>query len=104
MTLSRSARIEQALQAQFAPSRLEVVDESHRHAGGPSAESHYNVILVADAMCGLRPLARHRAVHAALEAELKGGMHALTLKLLSPDEVDPDAPLANPSPACHGGG
>jgi hypothetical protein len=83
MTLSRSARIEQALQAQFAPSRLEVVDESHRHAGGPSAESHYNVILVADAMRGLRPV---------------------TLKLLSPDEVDPDAPLANPSPACHGGG
>lgn len=104
MSLSRSQRIERALQAAFSPTRLEVVDESHRHAGGPSAESHYNVILVAEAMRGLRPLARYRAVHAALDAELKGGLHALTLKLLSPDEVAADAPLVNPSPACRGGG
>lgn len=104
MTKTRAQRIELALEAAFSPASLTVVDESHRHAGGPSAESHYNVILVAEAMRGLRPLARHRAVHAVLDGELKGGLHALTLKLLSPDEVTPEAPLVNPSPACRGGG
>ena len=101
----RRSRIEAALTAQFSPSHLVVLDESHRHAGGPSAESHFNVVIVAAAFSNLRPIARHRAVFAAVEAERVAGMHALTLKALSPNEVEgaPPEALDNASPACRGG-
>ena len=89
--MSRVERIEAALRAAFAPQRLEVEDDSHRHAGHagarPEGETHYGVVLVSPAFAGMSRVARSRAVHEALAAEFAGGMHALALTLRAPEEV-----------------
>ena len=87
---TRQQRIEAALRADFAPSLLVVVDESAMHAGhagaAPGGETHFQVVMQSDAFTGMGRLARSRAVHAALAAELAGGLHALALKLAAPGE------------------
>ena len=74
----------------FQPERLEVVDDSARHAGHVGAreggESHFNVVIVAEAFKGMSRVQRQRAVYAALSAELAGPVHALSLKAFAPGE------------------
>ncbi len=86
----RADRIRKALHHEFAPVALEVIDESHRHAGhaGASAtgETHYAVLLVSDCFAGLSHVARHRLVNTALAAEFGSGLHALSLTLRTPAE------------------
>lgn len=88
---SRSARLEAALTAAFAPELLRIEDDSARHAGHagaqPGGQSHYSVLLVSAAFRGMSRVARSRAVHAVLAQEFAGGMHALALTLRSPEEV-----------------
>ncbi len=78
-------RIGTALTQAFAPDALEVVNESHLHAGHSgddgSGESHWRVVMRAPAMDGLTRLQRHRAVHAALGPQIIGHLHALSLDL-----------------------
>ncbi len=86
----RADRIQAALRAAFAPVLLEVIDESHRHAGHAGAraggQTHYAVLLVSDSFAGQSRVARHRLVNAALAAEFETGLHALTLTLRTPGE------------------
>ena len=71
--------------AAFSPDHLEVINESHRHAGHAgddgSGESHFRVAIRAPAFAGLGRLERHRAVHAALGRDLVGRIHALALQI-----------------------
>ncbi|RAI37602.1 BolA family transcriptional regulator, partial [Rhodoplanes elegans] len=64
------------LSAAFAPSRLEVIDESHRHEGHagarPGGQTHFRVRIVAEAFRGKSRLDRHRAINQALAAEIEG--------------------------------
>ncbi len=87
---TRAGRIEAILRAAFAPERLEVIDESHRHAGHAGAraggQTHYAVLLVSESFAGQSRVARHRLVNAALAAEFDTGLHALTLTLRTPME------------------
>ena len=87
----RADRIRSALEAHFAPSGLEVVDDSEHHAGhagaAPGGETHYSVLLVSEAFTGMNRVARSRAVHAVLDDEFKIGLHALALTLRAPSEV-----------------
>jgi BolA protein len=98
---SRAARLEAVLTQAFSPTLLRVEDDSARHAGHagaqPGGETHYNILLVSDAFRGMARLARSRAVHAALAAEFAGGMHALSLTLRAPQEVDIGVARENPS-------
>jgi BolA protein len=78
----------------FAPVALEMEDESARHAGhkernnlGEGGETHFKVIMVADAFTGMSRVARSRAVHDALAAEFAAGLHALSLILRTPAEA-----------------
>ena len=88
---TRAERLEAALRTAFSPLRLEVVDDSARHAGHagaqPGGQTHYTVLVVAEAFRGMNRVARSRAVHAALEREFASGMHALALTLRTPEEV-----------------
>jgi len=84
----------------FEPIFLEVVDESHNHSAGK--ETHYNVVLVSHHFVGQRVVLRHRKVYAELSQELANGLHALSLKLLTPEEASASG-LSNPQPACLGG-
>ncbi len=87
---TRADRLETALREAFAPILLRVVDDSARHAGHagarPEGETHYSVLLVADAFRGVSRVARSRAVHGVLAEEFAGGMHALSLTLRTPEE------------------
>ena len=87
---NRRERLHAALTTAFAPTVLEVVDDSARHAGHSGAtaagETHYSVHMVSAAFAGQSRLARSRAVHALLDGELRDGLHALSLVLKSPAE------------------
>jgi BolA protein len=86
---NRVERIRQALQAAFSPSRLEVVDDSHKHAGHAGARDgrgHFSVTVVSPAFAGMAPLARHRAVYAALGEMMQRDIHALAIRAQAPGE------------------
>lgn len=86
---SRIARIEAALAAAFAPSELEVVDDSHLHAGHAGAregKGHFRVRLTAPAFAGRSLLERHRLVYAALAPLLASDIHALGIDARAPEE------------------
>ncbi|MFL9828102.1 BolA family protein [Rhodoplanes sp. SY1] len=78
------------LSAAFAPSRLEVIDESHRHEGHagarPGGQTHFRVRIVSEAFRGKSRLDRHRAINQALAAEIEGGVHALAIEAAAPGE------------------
>lgn len=85
----RPAAIREALAAAFAPSVLEVVDDSHRHAGHAGARDgrgHFNVTIVSERFAGMAPLARHRAVYAALGELMTTDIHALSIVARTPAE------------------
>ncbi len=83
-----AAAIERKLTERFAPTRLEIIDESHRHAGHagaqPGGETHFSVTLVSAAFAGLGRVARQRLVYETLAEELAGCVHALALTTLAP--------------------
>jgi BolA protein len=85
-----AGQIHSKLQSAFAPERLEVVDDSARHAGHAGAngggESHFNVVVVSAAFVGVNRVERQRRIYAALAEELAGPVHALSLKALAPGE------------------
>ena len=78
------------LEDALKPSRLDVIDESHRHAGhaghNPAGESHFRVEIVSEAFEGKSRVDRHRMVNALLAEELAGSVHALALVTLTQDE------------------
>ena len=83
--------IAEKLTEAFAPERLEVIDESHRHAGHagarPGGETHYSVYIVSPAFQGKSRIERHRMVNATLASELAGGVHALAIRAAAPGEA-----------------
>lgn len=87
--MNRVEQIRAALLAALAPELLEVEDDSHRHAGHAGARDgrgHFNVVVVSEAFAGKAPLARHRAVYAALGTMMETDIHALSIKALTPGE------------------
>jgi BolA protein len=81
-----SAKLTEAL----APVRLDIVDNSCRHAGHvgarPEGETHFRIEVVSMRFEGLDRLARQRLVHRILAAEIESHVHALELSTLTPDE------------------
>ena len=75
------------LSAKFAPIHLEVIDESSRHKGHagsrPGGETHFRVRIASPLLSGPR-VAQHRAIMETLDAELKGGVHALAIEVVPP--------------------
>lgn len=74
----------------FQPTRLEIEDDSARHHGHAGAreggESHFNVLIEADAFAGKAKVARQRLVYQALCEELAGPVHALSVRAIAPGE------------------
>ena len=85
--MTRSQRIHDLLTQEFAPSALEIVDDSHKHAGHagarPEGETHYTVRIASEKFSGLSRVAMQRAVMAALKPEFEAGLHALSIKASS---------------------
>lgn len=89
MTAERDIR--QLLMVALQPTRLDVVNESHLHAGHASSpgtgESHFRVLVVAPRFSGLSRIARHRLVNDALHELLRDRVHALAIKAFAPGEA-----------------
>lgn len=88
--MTRVERIRETLQQALTPLTLEVSDESHLHAGHAGAatgKGHFRVRIMAEAFAGLAPLARHRAVYAALGALMEDDIHALAIEARAPGEA-----------------
>lgn len=85
--------IRSKIEAAFQPVSLELLDESHRHAGHagarPEGETHFHLTLVSGRFVGMGRVGRQRAVYAVLAEELAGPVHALGLTLRAPDEIAP---------------
>ena len=83
----REKLITERLTAVFSPVLLELVDESHKHAGHPGARAgggHFVVTVVSDAFAGKTPLQRHRMVYDALGDLMKTEIHALSISAHAP--------------------
>jgi BolA protein len=82
------ARIRERL-AVLCPDRLEIEDDSARHAGHAGAREggHYNLLIVAGAFAGKSTMARHRLVFETLDDLMRSGIHALSIKAKAPEEV-----------------
>lgn len=80
--------ISKALNDNLQPTHLEVINESHLHAGHAgddgSGESHWRLVIAAPGLDGQSRLARHRAVHAALGPDIIGRLHALAITFRDP--------------------
>jgi len=86
----RRARIEALLQATSAPENLEVVDESHLHAGHAGARSgggHFAVTIVSPRFAGQSTVKRHRMIYDALGDMMRQEIHALSIRALAPEEI-----------------
>lgn len=101
--MSRKIRIQEALQADLAPTHLDVVDESFRHNVPAGSESHFKVVVVSPAFGGQPLLARHRMVNGLLSAELQEGLHALAIHAWTPEEWRAKGETVPDSPPCRGG-
>ncbi len=91
--MSMKDAIESKLSARFLPERMEVIDESHLHAGHQggkidgSGETHFRVRIVSQAFSSINRIGRHRAVNEALAEELAGTLHALAVEPSAPGEA-----------------
>lgn len=89
--MSAEQRMREKLMVALEPQRLDIVNDSERHAGHRSSpgtgESHFSVLIVSPAFAGKSRVARHRMVNDVLAEELKGGIHALAIAAYAPGET-----------------
>ncbi|KQR30993.1 hypothetical protein ASF91_17380 [Rhizobium sp. Leaf155] len=89
--MSLRQRMENKLREAFLPDRLNVIDESHMHAGHQSdmtgtGETHMRVQIVSEQFSGKSRVDRHRAINGLLKPELDAGLHALAIEAAAPGE------------------
>jgi len=96
-------RIEARLREALQPAHLDVVNESGMHNVPRGSETHFKVVVVSDAFEGLGLVDRHRRVNDLLRDEFRDGMHALTLRALTPAQWSPSEAASFQSPPCLGG-
>lgn len=89
MSIDRVALIETRLRAALAPSALEILDDSWKHAGHAGARQggHFTVRVTSSAFAGLRLIQRHRLIYDALGEAMKTEIHALQIEARAPGEV-----------------
>jgi BolA family transcriptional regulator, general stress-responsive regulator len=87
---SRVERIRSQLEQALQTETIELIDDSHRHAGHAGARDgrgHFRVRIVAAAFAGLRPLQRHQLVYRSLGDLMQTDIHALSITALTPQEA-----------------
>lgn len=76
----------------FAPTRLEIINDSAMHSGHAgddgSGESHFTLVIESPAFAGMSRLARQRAVIAALGDIVGDRVHAVAIKANAPEARD----------------
>ncbi|KAI8465346.1 MAG: bola-like protein-domain-containing protein [Monoraphidium minutum] len=89
-----ASSMKRKLEAALKPVRLDIINESHKHAGhsgNPSgaadAETHFKVVVVSGEFDGKRLVARHQMMYRLLDDEIKAGVHALSMETKTPEEA-----------------
>ncbi|MFT5260577.1 MAG: BolA protein [Saprospiraceae bacterium] len=88
--MNRAQKIEQLLTDALAPESIDLLDESHKHAGHAGAKGgagHYDLTIVSSQFCGQNTMARHRMVYAVVGDMMPTEIHALSIKAFAPDEI-----------------
>ncbi len=101
--MTRQQSIQEKLSLALAPIHLDVENESRMHNVPAGSETHFKVVVVSDAFEGLGLVDRHRRVNAALADELATGLHALTIRALTPAQWTEQGAPGFESPPCLGG-
>ena len=96
------AEITRKIRDALSPAHLEVVNESGMHSVPKGSETHFKVLVVSPAFEGLGPVDRHRKVNALLAPEFAAGLHALSLRALTPAQWEREQ-ASFESPPCLGG-
>lgn len=88
MSASRIEQIRTRIETAFAPVSLEIIDESHKHAGHASAKGggHFIVQIVSDAFADKSTIQRHRMVYEAMGELMQHEVHALSIQAKTPQE------------------
>jgi BolA protein len=89
VTASRQDRLTERLQHGLEPVQLEVIDDSHRHAGHAGAadgRGHFTVLVVSKRFENLGTLKRHKLVYEAVGDMMATDIHALSIQALAPGE------------------
>jgi BolA protein len=85
--MSMEETIRRKLTESLAPTRLEVINESHLHAGhagdNGTGESHFRVLVVSQKLAGLSRVAAQRVIYGVLAEEMSNGIHALSINVLA---------------------
>ena len=90
MNEARVAMIRERLTSAFAPTVLDIEDDSAKHAGHAGARSgggHFNVRIVSKEFSGKSLVQRHRLVYDAVGDAMQQEIHALSIQAKAPDEV-----------------
>lgn len=95
-------RINEIIHKNLQISEIFIENESHNHSGN-RAESHFKLFVVSEDFEGLNRVERQRKLNDLLKSEFDSGLHALTMRLLTPKERASQGPEDFISPACRGG-
>jgi len=76
--------LEEHLRAEFSPVSLEVINESHLHAGhagdNGTGESHFRIRIVSEVFNSMNRVQRHRAINAIVQPKIDEGLHACAIE------------------------
>lgn len=91
-SLTVAERMTKKIQDALSPDRLEIINESHLHAGHQESfdgtgETHFRIRIVSNAFAGMPRLQRHRIINELLQAELQDPVHALAIEPAAPGET-----------------
>lgn len=90
--MSFSRNIERKIREALSPDSVEIINESHLHAGHQetfdgTGETHLRIKVVASAFEGMSRVERHRAINALVQEEIAEGLHAIAMETRAPSEV-----------------
>ncbi len=93
--------LKEKIETNCNPSHLEIHNESHMHSSGLGSESHFRVLIVSENFRAQNKVQRQRSIYQLFTEELKSKIHALSLRLLTPEEWSTEATSDFASPPCH---
>src|SRR2546423_1838448 len=92
--------LREKLQKTFAPVELELTNESHAHGFSRGPEGHFKLFIVSETFKGMNKVQRHQSILGLVKDEMAAGIHALTIRALTPEEQTQDSGNFS-SPACQ---
>ncbi len=101
--MSVQKQIMQTLSDALRLAHLDVINESGMHNVPKGSETHFKVVAVSEQFIDQSLINRHRMINTLLAKQLAGGVHALSLQTMTPDEWQASGGEVVDSPLCQGG-